>query len=110
MPVLWYKRPFYYDVVEGKPFFFTTELTRVRIQVELLLIFLESDGQLWALDDYWTPVSVLTGHSAATADFIWCPSHISVSMTWFDVVLHREKILMVVGKQRGSIKGNITKI
>ena len=81
MPDLCYKRPFYYDVIEGKPFTFTTESTRIRIQIELLLIFLKSGGQLWALDDYWTQVGVLTGHSAATADFIWSPSHISVGMT-----------------------------
>ena len=80
VPDVCYKRPFYYDVIEGKPFTFTTESTRIRIQIELLLIFLKSDGQLWALDDYWTEVGVLTGHSAATADFNWSPSQISVSM------------------------------
>ena len=69
LPDLCYKRPFYYDVIEGKPFTFTTESTRIGIQIELLLIFLKSGGQLWALDDYWTQVGVLTGHSAATADF-----------------------------------------
>ena len=41
-----YKRPFYCDVIEGKPFTFTTESTRIRIQIELLLIFLKSGGQL----------------------------------------------------------------
>ena len=51
VPDLCYKRPFYYDVIEGKPFTFTTESTRIRIQIELLLIFLNSGGQLWALDD-----------------------------------------------------------
>ena len=81
VPDVGYKRPFYYDVIEGKPFNFTTESTRIRIQIELLLIFLKSGGQLWALDDYWTQVGVLTGHSAATGDFNWSPSHISVSMT-----------------------------
>ena len=80
VPDVCYKRPFYYDVIEGKPFTFTTESTRIRIQIELLLIFLKSGGQLWALDVYWTQVGVLIGHSAATADFNWSPSHISVSV------------------------------
>ena len=92
VPDLIYKRPFYYDVIEGKPFTFTTESTRILIQIELLLIFLKSGGQLWALDDYWTQVGVLTGHSAATADFIWSPSHISVSVKGFRVVVHCEEI------------------
>ena len=80
LPDLCYKRPFYYDVIEGKPFTFTTEPTRIRIEIELLLIFLKSVGKLCSLDDYWTQVGVLTGHSAATADFNWSPSHISVGM------------------------------
>ena len=73
-------RLFFYDVIEGKPLTFTAESFRIRIQIELLLIFLTSGGQLWALDDYWTQVGVLTGHSAATVDFNWIPSRISVSM------------------------------
>ena len=80
VPDLCYKRPFYYDMIEGKPFTFTTESTRIRIQIGLLLIFLKSGGQLWALDDYGTQVGVLTGHSAATADFNWSPSHVLVGM------------------------------
>ena len=90
MPDLCYKRPFYYDVIEGKPFTFTTESSRIRIQIELLLIFLKSGGQLWALDDYWTQVGVLAAHSAASADFNRSPSHISVSMEWFNVVVYYE--------------------
>ena len=54
VPALCYKRPFYFDVIERKAFTFTTEPTRIPIQIELLFIFLESGGQLWALDDYWT--------------------------------------------------------
>ena len=80
VPDLCYKRPFYYDVIEGKPFTFTTEPTRIRIHIELLLIFLKSGSQLWALDDYWIQAGVLTGHSAATADFNWSPLHVSVGM------------------------------
>ena len=67
-------------MVEEKTFKFRTEFARIRIQNELLLIFLKSGGKLWALDNYWTPVGVITGHSAATADFNWSPSHISVSV------------------------------
>ena len=80
VPDLCYKRPFSHDVVEGKPFIFTTESSRIRIQIELLLKFFEIGGQLWALNDHWTQVGVLTGHSAATADLNWNRSHISVSM------------------------------
>ena len=101
MPDLCYKRPFYYDVIEGKPFTFTC----IRIQIELLLTFLKSGGQLWALDDYWTQVGVLTGHSAATADFNWSPSHISISMMRFVVVVYVKKILMAIGKESSVNKG-----
>ncbi len=79
VPDLDFKRPFYYDVLEGKPFSFTSEESRLRIQINLLLTFLKSGGQLWALEDYWTQVGVATGHSAAIADFNWSPAHISVS-------------------------------
>ena len=79
VPDLDFKRPFYYDVLEGKPFTFTTEESRVRIQINLLMTFLKSGRQLWALEDYWTQVGNATGHSAAIADFNWSPAHISVS-------------------------------
>ena len=78
VPELDHKRPFYYDVVEGKPFTFTSASSRTLIQIELLLIFLQGGGQLWTLEEYWTQVGVLTGHSASTADFNWSLSHISV--------------------------------
>ena len=84
LPDLSHKRPFYYDVLEGKPFTFTTVEARVRIQINLLIIFLKSGGQLWALEDYWTQVGFATGHSASTSDFNWSPAHISVSS--FNVV------------------------
>ena len=48
-PDLDFKRPFYYDVLEGKLFTFTTEESRVRIQINLLMTFLKSGGQLRAL-------------------------------------------------------------
>ena len=78
VPELDHKRPFYYDVVEGKPFTFTSVNSRTLIQIELLLIFLRGGGQLWTLEEYWTQLGVLTGHSASTADFNWSSSHISV--------------------------------
>ena len=75
-----HKRPFYYDVVEGKPFTFTTVSSRTLIQIELLLIFLRGGGQLWTLEQYWTQVGVLTGHSASTAAFNWSSIYFSVSI------------------------------
>ena len=78
VPELDHKRQFYYDVVEGKPFTFTSANSRTLIQIELLLIFLRGGGQLWTFEEYWTQVGVLTGHSASTADFNWSSSHISV--------------------------------
>ena len=106
LPDLCYKRPFYYDVIQVKPFTFTTESTRIRIQIELLLIFLKSGGQLWALDDYWIQVGVLTGQSAATVDCKWSPSHISVSMMRFIVVVYVKKILMAIGKEISVNEGH----
>ena len=79
LPELSHKRPFYYDVLEGKPFRFTTEEDRIRIQSNSLIIFLRSGGQLWALEDYWTQVGEATGHSVSIADFNWSPARISVS-------------------------------
>ena len=79
VPDLDCKRPFYYDVLERKPFTFTTEESRVWIQINLLMTFLKCRGQLWALEDYWTQMSIETGHHAAIADFNWSPAHISIS-------------------------------
>ena len=90
LPELSHKRPFYYDVLEGKPFTFTSEEDRIRIQINLLTIFLKSGGELWALEDYWTQVGVATGHSASIADFNWSPAHVSVSsfgFLWDSVVI-----------------------
>ena len=80
LPELDHKRPFYYDVVERKPFTFTLVNSRTLIEIELLLIFLRGGGQLWTLEEYWTQVGVLTGLSASTADFNWSSSYISVSI------------------------------
>ena len=79
LPELSHKRPFHYDVLEGKPFTFTTEEDRIRIQINLLTIFLRSGGQLWALEDYWTQFGVATGQSTSIEDFNWSPARISVS-------------------------------
>ena len=46
VPDLEFKRPFCYDVLEGKPFTFTIEESRVRIQINLLMTFLKSGGQI----------------------------------------------------------------
>ena len=46
VPELDQKRPFYYDIVEGKPFTLTTASSRTLIQIELLMIFLRGGGQL----------------------------------------------------------------
>ena len=78
-PDLEFKRPFYYDELEGKPFTFTTEESRMRIQFNLLMTYMKSRGQLWALEDCWTQMVIATGHSAAIAVFNWSPAHISVS-------------------------------
>ena len=80
VPELDHKRPLYYDVVEGKPFTFTSANSLTLIQIELLLIFLRGGGQLWTLEEYRTQVGVLTGHSASTANFNWSSSYISVSI------------------------------
>ena len=80
VPELDHKRPFYYDVVEVKPFNFTSASSRILIQIELLLIFLRGGVQLWTLEDYWTQVGVFTGHSASTTDFNWSSCYISVSI------------------------------
>ena len=74
-----HERTFYYDILEGKPFTFTTEEDRIRIQINILIFFLKSGGQLWASEDYWTQVGVVTGYSASIADFNWSPARISVS-------------------------------
>ena len=84
VPGLDHKRPFYYDVINGKPFTFTSERLGVLTQIGLLLIFLKGADQLWTLEEYWMQVSVLTGHLASTADFNWRASHTSVSC-WLNV-------------------------
>ena len=88
VPDLDFKRPFYHDVLEGKPFTFTTEESQVRIHINLLMTFLKSGGQLWALEDYWNQVGIATGHSAAIADFNWSPAHIPVSNFGFSSKVH----------------------
>ena len=80
VPELDHKRPFCYDVLEGKPFRFTSANSRTLMKTELLLILLRGFGQLWTLEVYWTQVGVLTGHSASTVDFNWSASYSFVSV------------------------------
>ena len=69
VPELDHKRPFYYDVIEGKPITFTSASSRTLIQIELLLIFFGGGGQLWTLKEYRTHVGVLMHQRASTTDF-----------------------------------------
>ena len=80
VPGLCRTQPFYYNVVEGKFFTYYTETSRIRIQIELLLSFFKSGAQLWALEQYWNQVKLMTGHSASTADFNYSSSNIAVSI------------------------------
>ena len=68
-----------YNIIDGKPFTFTSKSSRVLKQIELLLIFLKRSAQLWTLEEYWTQVGLFTGNSASTADFTWSAIHISLS-------------------------------
>ena len=79
LPEMDHKRPFSYDVVEGKLFIFTREEDRVRFQPQLITTFLEGGGHLWMLDDLWTEVGVLTGFSASKSDFNSSQERICVS-------------------------------
>ena len=92
LPGLSHKRPLYYDDLEGKPFTFTTAEDHIRIQINLLTIFLKSGEQVWALEVYWAQVGVANGHSASIADFNWSPVRFSVSV--FDFL--RESIGIVM--------------
>ena len=84
-----YKTPLYCDVLEGKPFMFTSEESRVRVQIFSFITFLKSGGQLWALENYRAQVEVATGHSASIADFACGPAHISVSVIGFDLLFFK---------------------
>ena len=88
VPDLDFKRPFYYNALEGKPFTFTTEESPVRILINLLATFLKSGGRQWTLEDYWTQVGIATGHSESIADFNCSPAHIFVSIFGFSSGLH----------------------
>ena len=79
VPNLEYRRPFYYDLAERKPFTFTTGSARVSMQIESLMIFLEGGGKLWTLEEYWTQEGVLMRHCASTANFNCSSGYISVS-------------------------------
>ena len=64
-----HKRPFFKDVVEGKPFVFTFAEDQVGIQYQLLTMFLKNGGQFWVLEDFWTQVGMLTDSAASISDF-----------------------------------------
>ena len=85
LPDLSHKRPYYCDVLEGKPLTFTTMEARILIQNNLLVVFLKSRGPLWALEGFWTQVGVATGHSAWITDFNWSPARISLSNFGFSL-------------------------
>ena len=105
VPDLDFKMSFYYDVLEGKPFTFTAEESRVRIQINLLMTFLKSGGKFWALEDCWTHVGIASGHSAAIADFNWCPAHISVRVSGFSQIF----LVAVVSLCFGQFVGPMTR-
>ena len=82
VPDLDSERHFYYEVLEAKPFTYTTEDSRVRIQINLFMTLWKNKGQLRAVEDYWMQVGIASGHSSSIADFNWSPAHISVSNFW----------------------------
>ena len=75
-----HKRQFYFDVIRGKPFTFTSASSQTLIKNEMLLIFPRGGGQLWISEDYWTQMGMLTVQSASTTDFNWSASNVSVSV------------------------------
>ena len=68
VPELNHKRPMYPELIEWRPFIFSSESSRVLMQIDLMMIFLNVRDQLWNLRGYWTQVTVLTGHSAGGVD------------------------------------------
>ena len=68
VPELDSKRPCKYNVFAGKPITFTTENDIVSKQIQLMMTFLKSGGEFWGLEEYWTQVVALTGHSVSVAD------------------------------------------
>ena len=42
---------------------------------------------MWTLEDYWTQVGVLRGHSASSADFNWRATYNSVSICEHNFVM-----------------------
>ena len=46
VPDLYCNRPFYYDVLERKPFSFTSEKSGIRMQTNLMMIILKGGGSL----------------------------------------------------------------
>ena len=77
VPELDHQRPYYYDVVEGKPIAFTSESVKTRIQIHLFITSLRSGAEIWSLEENWTQVGMLTGNFASTSDFSRSPEPIS---------------------------------
>ena len=71
IPEMDHKWPFYYEVVEGKPFQFTSVDGRGRFEIQPLNTFLKSGDQFWVQEDFWNQVGILTGKAASTSDFNW---------------------------------------
>ena len=87
VPDVDYKRHLYNDVLEGKPFTFTKEESRVRIPDNLFMTFLKHGGQYWALEDNWMQLGVATSHSASIVEFNCSPVPISVKAFVVDFVV-----------------------
>ena len=68
-PQMEYQRLFYYDVVECKPFVFTSVEDRVCSQIQLLTTFMKVGDHLKVLEDFRTQVGILIGNAASTSDF-----------------------------------------
>ena len=65
-------------MLEGRPFAFTTEESRVQIHINMLMTFLKIRGQLWAFEGFRTQMGIATVPSASIADINRSPAHISV--------------------------------
>ena len=78
VPEMDHKKLFFYDVVERKPFVFTSGKDCVRFQLHLLKTFLKGGGQLWLLDELWTQLGFLTGSTTSSSYFSWSQEHTGV--------------------------------
>ena len=79
------KRQFSYNAVEGKHFLITSEEDCVRIELQLLVLFLKDDVQPWLSDNLWTQVGILAGKSAATSNFNLRQEYVRVSLFFTEI-------------------------